>query len=88
MANPTPAQIHAYLADGINCAHLEVEGDGQHFYATIVSAEFDGLSRVRRHQRVYQALGDRMRAEIHALSMKTLTPEEWSAQRSDPAPHH
>ncbi|GAA0755754.1 BolA family transcriptional regulator [Ideonella azotifigens] len=79
MANPTPAQLHAYIAAGLGCEHLEVQGDGQHFYATIVSAEFDGLPRVRRHQRVYAALGDRMRAEIHALSMKTLTPAEWAA---------
>jgi acid stress-induced BolA-like protein IbaG/YrbA len=88
MAQPTPAQIRAYIADGLVCTHLEVEGDGQHFYATIVSAEFDGLSRVRRHQRVYQALGDRMRAEIHALSMKTLTPAEHLAAPSAPAHHH
>jgi len=80
MANPTPAEVQQYIAAGLPCSHLEVEGDGQHFFATIVSAEFDGKSRVARHQRVYQALGDRMRAEIHALSMKTLTPAEWSQQ--------
>lgn len=80
MAYPTPAELHAYLAAGLTCEHLEVDGDGQHFYATIVSAQFDGLSRVRRHQCVYAALGDRMRAEIHALSMKTLTPAEWAVQ--------
>jgi acid stress-induced BolA-like protein IbaG/YrbA len=55
-----------------------VDGDGQHFFATIVSAEFEGKTRIARHQRVYQALGDRMRAQIHALSMKTLTPAEWA----------
>ena len=80
MANPTPAEVQQYIAAGLPCAHLEVEGDGQHFYATIVSAEFEGKNRVARHQRVYQALGDRMRAEIHALSMKTLTPAEWANQ--------
>lgn len=80
MAQPTPDQIHAYLAAGLPCEHLEVDGDGQHFYAVIVSAAFEGLTRVRRHQRVYAALGDRMREEIHALSMKTLTPAEWAAQ--------
>lgn len=85
MSNPTPAQLHAYIAAGLTCEHLEVEGDGQHFYATIVSAEFDGLPRVRRHQRVYGALGERMRAEIHALSMKTLTPAEWAALGTDGA---
>ncbi|MEN9544444.1 MAG: hypothetical protein RLZZ598_1277 [Pseudomonadota bacterium] len=76
MSEPTPAQVRQYIADGLPCTHLEVEGDGRHFFATIVSAEFEGLSRVRRHQRVYAALGERMREEIHALSMKTLTPTE------------
>ena len=66
---------------------MDVEGDGQHFFATIVSAEFEGLLRVRRHQRVYAALGDRMRQQIHALSMKTLTPAEYAAQ-GNPAPAH
>jgi acid stress-induced BolA-like protein IbaG/YrbA len=80
MAYPTPAQLHDFIAAGLTCEHLEVDGDGQHFYATIVSAQFDGLNRVRRHQCVYAALGDRMRAEIHALSMKTLTPAEWAEQ--------
>ncbi|MFT3856199.1 MAG: BolA family protein [Aquabacterium sp.] len=80
MANPTPAEVQHYIAAGLPCAHLEVEGDGQHFFATIVSAEFEGKTRIGRHQRVYQALGDRMREQIHALSMKTLTPAEWAAQ--------
>jgi len=80
MAEPTPAQVREYIAAGLPCTHVDVEGDGRHFFATIVSAEFEGLSRVRRHQRVYTALGERMREEIHALSMKTLTPAEHSAQ--------
>jgi acid stress-induced BolA-like protein IbaG/YrbA len=54
-----------------------VEGDGQHFTAVIVSPAFAGKSRIQRHQIVYAALGDRMREEIHALSMKTLTPDEY-----------
>ena len=77
--NPTPEQIRDYLQQGMSCQHVEVEGDGQHFQAVIVSSAFDGLRLVQRHQVVYKALGDRMRAEIHALSMKTLTPAEWSA---------
>ncbi|MBP6612195.1 BolA family protein [Aquabacterium sp.] len=80
MANPTPDEVQQYIAAGLPCTHLAVEGDGQHFFATIVSDEFEGKSRVMRHQRVYQALGDRMREQIHALSMKTLTPAEWAAQ--------
>lgn len=65
----------------MNTVHLSVIGDGQHFEAVVVSEEFAGKSRVQRHQRVYQALGDRMREEIHALSMKTLTPQEWQEQQ-------
>ncbi|QJE00116.1 BolA/IbaG family iron-sulfur metabolism protein [Massilia forsythiae] len=73
----TPELIHGYLQAGMDCTHLEVEGDGQHFSAVIVSPAFAGKSRIQRHQVVYAALGDRMREEIHALSMKTLTPEEY-----------
>ena len=80
MTDPTPEQVRDFIAAGLRCEQVDVEGDGRHFFATIVSAEFEGKSRVARHQRVYQALGDRMRAEIHALSMKTLTPTEWSQQ--------
>jgi acid stress-induced BolA-like protein IbaG/YrbA len=76
MADPTPAEVREYIAAGLACERLDVEGDGRHFFATIVSAEFEGLPRVRRHQRVYAALGERMREQIHALSMKTLTPAE------------
>ena len=76
---PTPEQVKEYIAKGINCSHLEVEGDGQHFFATIVSIEFDGLRLVQRHQKVYAALGDRMKAEIHALSFKALPPAEYAA---------
>ena len=88
MADPTPQQVRDFIAGGLRCEHLEVEGDGRHFFATIVSPEFEGASRVARHQRVYEALGDRMREQIHALSMKTLTPAEWAAQASTAAPHH
>ena len=75
--NPTPEIIKGYIAAGLECAHLEVEGDGQHFSAVIVSNAFAGKRPIQRHQLVYAALGDRMREEIHALSMKTLTPEEF-----------
>jgi acid stress-induced BolA-like protein IbaG/YrbA len=73
----TPDSVKAGIQAGLSCEHLEVVGDGQHFQALIVSAAFAGKSRVQRHQLVYAALGDRMREEIHALSMQTLTPEEW-----------
>jgi acid stress-induced BolA-like protein IbaG/YrbA len=76
MADPTPDDVRSYIAAGLPCERLEVEGDGRHFFATIVSTAFEGLTRVRRHQQVYAVLGDRMREQIHALSMKTLTPAE------------
>ena len=79
MADPTADDVRRFIEAGLPCDHLDVEGDGRHFFATIVAADFEGLSRVKRHQRVYAALGDKMRAEIHALSMKTLTPAEWAA---------
>lgn len=72
----TPESIQSGIAAGLPCEHVEVVGDGQHFQALIVSSAFRGKSRVQRHQMVYAALGDRMREEIHALSMRTLTPEE------------
>ena len=75
----TPESIKTGINAGLACEHLEVIGDGQHFQALIVSAAFDGKSRVQRHQLVYGALGDRMREEIHALSMRTLTPQEWKS---------
>jgi len=73
----TPELIHGYLSAGLECTHLEVEGDGRHFNALIVSPAFAGKRLIQRHQIVYAALGDRMREEIHALSMKTLTPDEY-----------
>ncbi len=74
---PTPEQIREYIASNLACEHIEVEGDGSHFQAIIVSAAFEGKRPITRHQLVYAALGDKMKAEIHALSMKTLTPEEY-----------
>jgi len=79
----TPESIQSAIAAGVPCDRVEVSGDGQHFQALIVSKAFEGLSKVRRHQLIYGALGDRMREEIHALSMTTLTPVEW-AQRMAP----
>ena len=74
-----PESIREGIAAGLACEHVEVIGDGQHFQALVVSAQFAGKSRVQRHQLVYAALGGRMREEIHALSLRTLTPEEWHA---------
>jgi len=75
-----PESIEQSIRAGLACTHLEVTGDGAHFEAVVVSPAFAGLSRVRQHQLVYGALGERMRSEIHALSMKTYSPEEWAAR--------
>ena len=80
----TAESVKQGIQGGIACEHLEVIGDGQHFQALIVSEQFAGRSRIQRHQLVYAALGERMREEIHALSMQTLTPDEWRKARNSP----
>jgi acid stress-induced BolA-like protein IbaG/YrbA len=77
---PSPEDVKRYIAQGLDCERVEVDGDGRHFQALIVSAAFAGKNRVARHQLVYAALGERMREEVHALSMRTLTPEEYREQ--------
>ena len=77
-----PEHIQDYIQQGLPCDFIEVRGDGHHFEAVIVSPAFTGKSRVQQHQLVYGALGDRMRAEIHALSMQTFSPEQWASQQS------
>jgi len=79
----TADQLKALIAAGLPCEHLHLEGDGRHWFATIVSPAFEGLRPIARHQRVYATLGERLQNdEVHALSMKTLTPTEWAAQGS------
>ncbi len=78
----TADQLQQLIAAGLPCEHLEVEGDGRHWFATIVSPEFEGKRPIARHKRVYATLGERLKSdEVHALSMKTFTPAEWAAQR-------
>ena len=73
-------EVRNYIMQGLPCDHVVVQGeDGQHFEALVVSAQFTGKNMVQQHQLVYRALGDRMRQEIHALSLRTLTPEAWAA---------
>lgn len=77
----TSDELRALIAQGLPCEHLEVSGDGRHWSAVVVSAEFEGKRPIARHQRVYATLGQRMHTdEVHALSMKTWTPAEWAAQ--------
>ena len=74
-------QIQQMIAAGLPCEHVHVQGDGRHWFGTIVSAQFEGLLLIQRHQMVYGTLGDKMaNDEVHALSMKTFTPSEWKAQ--------
>ncbi len=73
----TPDNVKAYIQQGLVCEHIHVEGDGRHFEAVIVSKAFAGKGVLQQHQVVYRALADKM-DEIHALSMKTFTPEQWA----------
>ena len=77
----TPQSIQHDIEQGMPHEYISVTGDGTHFEAIVVSGEFAGMNRVQRHQRVYRTLGDRMRAEIHALSIRAFTPTEWQEQR-------
>lgn len=77
----TADQLKQLISAGLPCERIELEGDGRHWFATIVSAEFEGKRLIQRHQRVYATLGDRMQTdEVHALSMKVHTPAEWAAK--------
>ncbi|MBZ4200686.1 MAG: BolA/IbaG family iron-sulfur metabolism protein [Methylotenera sp.] len=72
-------QLQSYITQHLACEYIKVLGDdGTHFDAVVVSSAFVGKNRVQQHQLVYAALGDRMREEIHALSMQTFTPEQWA----------
>jgi acid stress-induced BolA-like protein IbaG/YrbA len=75
----TSESIKMHIENTLPCELVRVEGDdGQHFSAIIVSTEFRDKNMVQQHQLVYRALGEKMEQEIHALSMKTLTPEQWT----------
>ncbi len=73
-------ELQELIKIGIPGAEVTVRGDGDHFDAVVVSEEFSGLTMVQQHQLVYRTLGDRMGGEIHALALKTCTPEEWARQ--------
>ncbi len=71
------ANIQTLIEQGLPGAQVQVQGaDGVHFEATVVSDAFQGKMPLARHRLVYATLGDRMGGEIHALALKTLTPEE------------
>ncbi|KQM71282.1 MULTISPECIES: BolA family protein [Xylophilus] len=80
----TAEELQTIIRAGLACEHLALEGDGRHWFATIVSAAFEGKRPIQRHQQVYATLGGRMQTdEVHALSMKTYTPAEWAALPKD-----
>ena len=81
----TPEQLQQLIAAGLPCEHLDLQGDGRHWFATIVSPAFEGLRPIARHQRVYATLGQQIQSdEVHALSMQTFTPAEWAARGRQP----
>ncbi|WP_323030849.1 BolA family protein [Brachymonas denitrificans] len=76
----TADELRSLITAGLPCEHITMEGDGRHWFATIVSPSFEGKRLIQRHQLVYATLGDRMKTdEVHALSMRTFTPAEWAA---------
>ena len=78
----TADELQSIIRSGLACEHIALEGDGRHWFATIVSPAFEGKRLIQRHQLVYTTLGQKMHTdEVHALSMKTLTPAEWAAQQ-------
>ena len=77
----TAEELQTIITAGLPCDHCQLEGDGRHWYATIVSSAFEGRRLIQRHQQVYATLGARIKTdEVHALSMKTFTPAEWAAR--------
>ena len=78
----TPEDIKLWIEQGLEDAKVEIDGDGRHFNAVISSPAFEGKNPIQQHQLVYGVLGDKMKAEIHALSMRTLTPAQWDEEHS------
>lgn len=72
----TTSEIKVWIEAGLAGSKASVSGDGHHFDAVVVCKEFAGKNLLERHRMVYSALGDKMQSTIHALSLKTLTPEE------------
>ena len=73
-------ELKKLIEAGVPAAQVTVDGDGDHFEATVISAAFQGKSRVQQHQMVYGSLGDLMQGAVHALALRTFTPEQWEQQ--------
>ncbi|WP_445941153.1 BolA family protein [Pseudomonas sp.] len=78
------ASLHPQHLDVLDESHMHSRGLETHYKAVIVSEQFAGLNAVKRHQKVYAAVGELM-GQIHALALHTYTPEEWSQQGVAPA---
>ncbi len=78
----TPAEVKEMIGAVVPCEHIEVEGDGHHFFAHIVSSQFEGKSRLARHRLIKDGLADKIASnELHALSIATAaTPTEWASR--------
>ena len=76
----SPAELKNLIVAAFSDGYVEVTGDGRHFSAVVVSDSFAGKNPIAQHRMVYSALGDRFDTEVvHALSLKTYTPEQWQA---------
>jgi acid stress-induced BolA-like protein IbaG/YrbA len=73
-------ELKKLIEAGVPSAQVTVQGDGDHFEATVISAAFEGKSRVQQHQMVYGSLGELMQGAVHALALRTFTPEQWEQQ--------
>ncbi len=75
----TPEEVQAMIESGLPDCEVKVTGDGSHFDATVIGEIFAGLSLVKKQQKVYATLGDKITSgEVHALTIKTYTAEEWT----------
>jgi len=73
-----PNKIKELILQHIPCEHIEINGEDQrHYDALVVSPQFEGLLKIKRHRLIYQALGEHMATDIHALSIKAMTPTEY-----------
>jgi acid stress-induced BolA-like protein IbaG/YrbA len=74
------SELQSLIKAGLPDAEVIVKGEGDHFEAVVVSSQFADCSVVQQHRLVYATLGDRMGGEIHALALRTLTPESWQGR--------
>ncbi len=75
----TPENVKHWIEEGLTGATADVVGDGRHFEATVVCSQFAGKSMLEQHRLVYTGLGSKMESAIHALSLRTYTPEQWQS---------